>query len=213
MNWSRLLRFLPSRGRPIPDDASLIAGVLADFVAACARLDAPRVLELGSRRSDPAVSTMHRYYVPHAAEFLGTDLEDGLDVDLVADLHRLTQVTGGEQFDAIISCSTFEHLKYPHLAAHEIMKALRIGGLLFVQTHQTFPLHAAPADYYRFSREGLAGLFGTQMGFQVIATDYEFPCQIHSERNPNLGQYGSFLNVRLYGRKFAPTPDEYSYEL
>jgi SAM-dependent methyltransferase len=175
-------------------------------------MERPRVLELGTKRSVEGRSTLHNEWVPNAGDYLGTDIESGEDVDIVADVHRLTQVTGEEQFDAIISCSTFEHLKYPHLAAHELLKALRVGGVLFIQTHQSFPLHAYPYDYFRFSREALAGLFGTQMGFRVVAADYEFPVKLYSPRSPGIVEMPSFLNVRLYGEKTGPTPASYVYE-
>src|SRR5688572_9113232 len=175
-------------------------------------MNTPRVLELGTKRSIDSRSTLHKTWVPNASEYLGTDIEQGVDVDIVADVHRLSQVVGEEQFDVIISCSTFEHFKYPHLAAHEIMKVLRIGGVLFTQTHQSFPLHSYPYDYFRFSREALAGLFGTQMGFRVFATDYEFPVQLYAPRTPALINSNSFLNVRLFGEKIEPTPNTYIFE-
>ena len=110
------------------------------FAARCAELDAPSVLELGTKQSQPGRSTMHRDWVPHAGEFLGTDMEVGPDVDIVADVHRLSETVGGERFDVILSCATFEHLKYPTLAAHELMKALKVGGLLYIQTVQSLSL-------------------------------------------------------------------------
>jgi hypothetical protein len=183
------------------------------FRARCAQLTAPSVLELGARRSVPARPTLHRDWVPNASEFLGTDFQDGEDVDIVADVHRLTAVTGPERFDVIVSCSTFEHLKYPTLAAHEVMKALKVGGLLFVQTHQSFPIHSYPSDYFRFSRDGLASLFGTTMGFEVLATGYDFPAQIYSRRVGDSHRQPAFLNTTLWGQKRGPTPDEYRYEL
>jgi SAM-dependent methyltransferase len=183
-----------------------------DFMARCRAMRAPKVLELGVKRSIESRRTRHDDWIPDAAEFLGTDIEPGLDVDIVADVHRLSQVTGEEQFDVIISCSSFEHFKYPHVAAHEILKALRIGGLLFIQTHQSFPLHGYPYDYFRFSREALASLFGSRMGFRTIATDYEFPAGVLSRREPQLVNLASYLNVRLYGEKTNVTPQEYVYE-
>jgi hypothetical protein len=195
-------------GEDGPTDDSL----LHHFVRRCQAMSRPRVLELGTLRSIASRSTLHDDWVPDAGEYLGTDIESGVDVDIVADLHRLTQVTGEEQFDIIISCSTFEHLKYPHLAAHEVMKALRIGGILFIQTHQTFPLHAYPYDYFRFSREALAGLFGERMGFRVVETDYEFPAKIYSPGQPATADLPAFLNVRLYGEKLDKTPSTYLFE-
>lgn len=173
----------------------------------------PRVLELGAKRSIPTRSTLHRSWVPNAAEYVGTDIEDGDDVDLVADVHRLTAVTGEERFDVIISCSTFEHLKYPHLAAYELMKALKVGGIVFVQTHQCLPLHSFPYDYFRFSREALAGLFGRSMGMLVVGTDYEFPVRVHSRHDPIARVGDAYLNVRLFAEKTSKTPASYVYEL
>lgn len=185
----------------------------ARFVARCRTLGAPSVLELGTKQSQPGRSTMHRDWVPHASEFLGTDMEEGADVDVVADVHRLTDTVGAERFDVIISCATFEHFKYPALAAHEVMKALRVGGLLYVQTVQSFPLHAYPHDYFRFSREALASLFGTTMGMEVVATNYDFPVQLFCRRVPGMHLHPAFLNTTLWAEKRAPTPDEYRYEL
>jgi hypothetical protein len=193
-------------------DASTSENVLEQFHARCAALASPRVLELGTKRTAPTESTRRDRWVPHASEYLGTDIEAGDDVNVVADVHRLTAVTGEERFDVIISCSTFEHFKYPQLAAHEVMKALAIGGLLFVQTHQTFPLHSYPYDYFRFSREALAALFGTRMGMHVVAVDYHFPAKISAPREPTIGEYPAFLNVLLFGEKTAKTPQDYVYE-
>lgn len=186
--------------------------LLDDFIDQCRQIPQPTVLELGTSRSIPTRSTLHNDWVPHAKTYLGTDIESGPDVDIVADVHRLSQFVGKDQIDIIISCSSFEHFKYPHLAAHELMKTLKVGGLLFIQTHQTFHLHSYPFDYFRFSREALAGLFGTKMGFNVLATDYEFPSRIFSQREPNTAVKPAYLNVRLFGTKQQPTPEEYIYE-
>lgn len=213
MNFSRWTRFLLEKyAPPASSEAPRSGAALSEFLKRVAAMSAPRVLELGTLRSINSRSTMHRDFVPHAAEFLGTDLVAGADVDIVADVHRLSDSVGVESFDVIVSCSTFEHLKYPHVAAHEIMKALRRNGLLFIQTHQTFPLHAYPYDYFRFSREALAGVFGTQMGFEVLATNYEYPAAIWSHEVADSSAHPAFLNVNLVGRKTAATPDQYVFE-
>jgi hypothetical protein len=110
----------------------------------------------------------------------------------------------------VLSFSTFEHIKYPHVATHELMKVLRIGGLLFIQTHQTFTLHAYPHDYYRFSTEALASLFPERMGFRVQATGYVFPAEIHSQEDGV--QRNAYLDTHLWGEKVAVTPEHYFYD-
>jgi hypothetical protein len=208
----RLRRALVVAGRP-SSERQASSELEQRFKARCAEFSSPSVLELGTLQSQPGRSTMHRDWVPHAAEFLGTDIQAGPDVDIVADVHRLSQVVGDERFDVILSCSTFEHLKYPTLAAHELMKALKVGGQLYIQTHQSFPLHGYPNDYFRFSRDALASLFGTRMGFEVRATNYDFPARIYSSRDRASHLSPAYLNATLWGQKHEPTPDDYRYEL
>jgi len=193
--------------QPAPADSPFIA-----FMDRAQAMQRPRILELGTRRSIPERSTRHQHLFPNAGEYLGTDIEMGVDVDFVADVHRLTQVTGEESFDIIFTEAGFEHFKYPYLAAHEIMRTLRIGGLLFVQTHQTFPIHAVPHDYFRFSREALASLFGAQMGFKVHLTGYASPAAIYSRVDPDGRDYPAWLHVNLFGEKVAKTPVNLVYE-
>ncbi|MBI2769630.1 MAG: class I SAM-dependent methyltransferase [Burkholderiales bacterium] len=182
------------------------------FVELSEKFDRPRILELGTRRALAELSTRHQRHFPHAGEYLGTDIEHGPDVDFVADVHRLSQTTGEEAFDAILTESGFEHFKYPHLAAHEIMKALRVNGLVFVQTHQTFPIHAVPYDYCRFSTDALRSLFGRAMGMEVIASAYASPAAIYSRVDPLGRRFPAFLHVNVLARKVAATPACYEFE-
>ena len=199
------------RGIPRVDD-NQGAQPFAEFVQRGRAMENPRILELGTKRVVPTRSTRHDSWFPNAGEYLGTDIEKDVDVDIVADVHRLSMVTGIEQFDIVLTEAGFEHFKYPHLAAHEIMKVLKMGGVLFIQSHQTFPIHAVPSDYFRFSREALAGLFGSRMGFHVVSTGYASPARIFSRVDPEGFRAPAFLHVQLFGEKTAPTPDEYVFE-
>lgn len=178
------------------------------FLEKSKQISDPIVLELGTYRSIPGRSTLHKSFVPHYKEYYGTDIFAGEDVDFIADAHRLSQFTK-KKYDIIISCSTFEHFKYPHLVAFEISKCLKIGGILYIQTHSTFPLHSFPYDYFRFSTEALSGLFGTKNGIEVVKSDYEFECQIQSTYD---GIHDAFLNTNLFGVKITETPKDYVYE-
>jgi len=209
INWSSLrnLFSLATTLQQAPEQPDGNA-LLENFIAHCQAMPHPRVLELGTMRSIPTRATRHDDWVPHAGQYLGTDIAPGPDVDIVADVHRLTQTVGEQQFDIIISCSTFEHFKYPHLAAHEVMKALKIGGILFIQTHQTFPLHSYPYDYCRFSQETARAAAHQQMG--TLANENgasaSQPARCQQDAGAPFTEEPSFLNVRLYGEKIAQTP-------
>lgn len=182
---------------------------LQTFIDEMAKLSAPVILELGTKRVDGNPCTMRKAWVPHAGEHIGLDFQEGLDVDVVGDIHELSKVVGENRFDGIISCSTFEHIQYPWVAAVEICRVLKPGGLFFVQTHQSFPLHAFPSDYWRFTEEGLKTLFAEQIGFEVLGTLSEFPCDIISPEVPDAKNYPSFLNVVAVARKVAHPNSDY----
>lgn len=174
----------------------------------------PRVVELGTKRAFTNRCTMHKEWIPHAQEFLGVDYQNGLDVDVVADIHRLSESIPESSIDAIISCSTFEHLKYPWIAAVELSRCLKVGGCVFVQTHQTYPLHGAPYDYWRFTADGLEALFNSRIGMKTVAVCHEFPCSINTEEDPKaLENLTAFLNTCLCAVKIDRTPREWIPDL
>lgn len=174
--------------------------VAARFRERAQSLPAPRVLELGTRRVDPARSNRRDAWVPHAAAFVGVDIAPGPGVDLVADAHRLTDALGEGAFDAVIACSVFEHLERPWVAALEIAGVLRRGGLVFVQTHHAFPLHAHPHDYWRFSTEALRVIF-EDAGLKTVDAAYEFRAHILAREVPRAFLQHAYLNVCILAEK------------
>lgn len=144
----------------------------------------PRIFEVGTRRwSDRP--TIHRDLAPHASEYLGVDLSDGEDVDLVADVHELSKHLPANAYDGGVCIYTLEHLARPWLAVKEMTHCLKPGGLLYLETHQTFVLHDYPADYFRFSADALKVLC-EDAGCEVVETDYAYPCWIDPYQNPEL---------------------------
>lgn len=138
--------------------------------------EAPRVVEFGTKRW-ASTPTHHRAWVPHAAEYVMSDVEDGTDVDVVVDLHRLYEAWGTERFDVAIACSVWEHLEHPWIAAREVHDLLVPGGLLLVATHHAFPVHGYPSDYTRWTVEGLTALM-EWAGFVTDRCEYLYPCTI-----------------------------------
>jgi SAM-dependent methyltransferase len=64
-------------------------------------------------------------------------------------------------FDLVYSHQVLEHLPKPWLAAHELVRVLKPGGVGLHTTCAYNPRHGPPAfnDYYRFLPDGLAALF------------------------------------------------------
>jgi SAM-dependent methyltransferase len=152
--------------------------LLTKFLHLSQRHINPRCLEVGTRRQGdrPTWKKPHFAEAHPLGEFVGVDFEPGADVDVVADAHALPFEAGS--FNLALCCSTLEHVRRPWLVAAELARVLRPGGLLYVQTHQTFPVHGYPQDFYRFSREALLDLFGADAGMEAVECGYEFPCRI-----------------------------------
>lgn len=50
-----------------------------------------RILELGTRRVEGAPSTVRRHIAHPTSTYICSDFAEGLDVDVVADAHRLSE--------------------------------------------------------------------------------------------------------------------------
>jgi hypothetical protein len=132
---------------------------------------APRVLEVGSRgtHADPRLRSDTRY--------TGFDLHPGANVDVAGDAHELSSHFD-EPFDALYAISTVEHLAMPWRFATEANATLRDGGLLFLATHHTWPLHMTPWDFWRFSPSAFSVLLRAETGFRIVDCALGLPASI-----------------------------------
>lgn len=131
------------------------------------------VVELGTKRW-ATNSTHHKHYWPNA-KHIGVDFIDGLDVDIVCDVEKMSEKFAVDSIDAIFSASTFEHIRRPWVAAAELLKCLKPNGVIFIQSHEHFPRHAFPHDYWRFTPEAYKVLFE---GATQIEVSSEFEATI-----------------------------------
>jgi Methyltransferase domain len=126
------------------------------------------LLEIGSRARS---GNTYRHLFPDTIKYIGLDVTAGSNVDIVGDAHHISRHLD-IKFDFVFSISTFEHLLMPWKAVIEINKVMSPGGLIFTQSHQTWPIHETPWDYWRFTRDGWHGLFNRHTGFKVAQTSY-----------------------------------------
>jgi hypothetical protein len=98
---------------------------------------------------------------------------------LVGDAHDLGRFFGREQIVAVMSFSLFEHLAMPWKVALELNHVLVPGGIVFTQTHQTWPVHDAPWDFWRYSPHSWQTLFNSATGFEIIEAVCGEPARVH----------------------------------
>jgi SAM-dependent methyltransferase len=156
-----------------------------------------RILEIGSR--EVTGKSITRSQLP-LAEYIGFDIYPGNNVDIVGDAHKLASYFEGEQkFDIIFSSACFEHLAMPWIVAIEISKLLKVGGLVFVETHFSYSSHERPWHFFQFSDMALKALFSKALGFECIEAGMS---------NPIVGRFSTFADDYL---KHSPVKGLYCH--
>ena len=74
-------------------------------------------------------------------------------------------------YDFIFSLDVFEHIDKPWLAAQEIQRLLRPGGVAMHSTLFSWRYHPCPIDYWRYSAEGLKSLFD---GLDCVHAEFDY---------------------------------------
>lgn len=184
------------------------------FLELVSSLKPALVLEVGTLQSVPGRSTHVMSWFPHVKkpQYTMVDIAAGADVDVVANIHALPR-EWTSFFDVFVASAVFEHLQRPWIAAQEIERILSPGGICYISTHQTFPIHGYPQDYFRFTKEALTLLF-SDAGLEVIDAAYEFRCKILAPAEAVPPAYleewnetfPSFCNVHLVARKGMTAP-------
>ena len=145
-----------------------------------------RVLEIGSREVTGPSDARKQF---SKAQYVGFDFYPGRNVDLVGDAHNLSSYFQEQQyFDLIYSSACFEHFAMPWLVATEIAKMLKVGGIVFVETHFSFSAHERPWNFFQFSDMALKALFSSALGFECVEAGMS---------NPIVGRFSSFADEDL----------------
>jgi len=131
-----------------------------------------RILEIGSREVTGKSDARSRF---SNAEYIGFDFYPGPNVDVVGDAHKLSKYFDGQRFDIIYTSACFEHFAMPWVVAEEIVKLLKLGGVVFVETHFSYSSHERPWHFFQFSDMALRVLFSPTMGIECIEAGMSNP--------------------------------------
>jgi SAM-dependent methyltransferase len=207
-----LVEIVGAAARPLqrkrPDDP--YHAVFADFIARANERSGYRVLELGARGShvDPRLRGF--------SEYVGFDIHPGPNVDVVGDVHSLSHLVSG-QFDAVYSISTFEHLAMPWKAVLEINAVLADGGLLFAATHQSWPPHELPWDFWRYSPAAFQVLLNRHTGFEILRAENGLPAiivpMVRDVGTRDVHRSPASLGVSVLARKLSAPRSDLRWEL
>jgi hypothetical protein len=177
-----------------------------NFISMLDRFAAGTVLEIGSRARS-AITRRHR--IPRHLSYVGLDILPGPNVDIVGDAHELSRVFPQQRFVAVFSASVFEHLAMPWKVAVEINRVLDPGGIVYTASHQSWPMHEEPWDFWRFSRHAWRCLFNAATGFEIVEAVVGEPARIHPCRTESvtrgLPESRAYLGSAAVARKLCET--------
>ncbi len=114
-----------------------------------------RMLEIGGRLNPRNKDFPQFDY--HALDFENAPGAEGVTV-MTGDITNCPHIPDNS-FDFILSFDVFEHIDRPWLAAAEIRRLLRPGGVTVHSTLFSWRYHPCPIDYWRYTAEGLKSLF------------------------------------------------------
>jgi len=161
-----------------------------------------RILEVGSRNS---------LFKSHfsCGEYIGFDIRPGKGVDVVGDVHYLSEKLQRGYFDVVLSISAFEHFAMPWKAVLEINKVMKTGGILFVSTHPAWQPHELPWDFWRYAKESFKVLLNRQTGFEIIRCNEGLPASIipygYEPSMMNMHKHPTPIGISVLARKLGPS--------
>lgn len=116
-------------------------------------------LDIGASGDD------HREFFPNRTTL---DLDASKHADVTGDAHHLP--FPDESFEVVVCSEMLEHAEDPQEVINEIRRVLKPAGRVVLTTRFAFPVHDAPADYWRFTPYGLRKLF-REFKILEVATD------------------------------------------
>lgn len=189
-------------------------GLTAEFRAMLATAPPGRVLEIGARARS---GNVRRDWVPAGWDYSGFDIMAGPNVDVVGDAHALSRHYPADSFDAVMAFSVLEHLLMPWKFVIELNRVLKPGAIGMFTTHQCWPLHDEPWDFWRYSDKAWTGLLNPATGFEIVAARMGEPAYVVPQRCAPATAFpeqpGAALASFVLFRKTGPTRLDWPVEL
>jgi SAM-dependent methyltransferase len=131
------------------------------------------VLEVGSLNVNGSV---RRFF--SGGTYVGVDMREGPDVDVVLNAHDLVRHFAYEKkFAVVVSTEMLEHDDAPWISVAQMREVAAIGGFLILTARGydergCFPLHSYPDDLWRFSVQGVRVML-ERAGWNVVRVEQD----------------------------------------
>jgi SAM-dependent methyltransferase len=120
-----------------------------------------RILDVGC-----GVQPYYPLFAPIASAYDGNDVTAGPRVRYVSPAESLPAPS--DSYDLVLCTQVLEHVRSPSAALAEMSRVLSPGGFLFLTTHGVYPFHPDPADYWRWTEQGLAAAIEDAGGLNLV---------------------------------------------
>lgn len=108
-------------------------------------LSSHKILDIGSRNYEGSLKD----FAPKGSENVGVDFEAGPGVDIVlTDPYNFP--LENNSFDIVTASSCFEHSEFFWLSFEEMVRVLKPGGLIYLNSPSNGDFHRYPVDCWRF---------------------------------------------------------------
>ncbi|NNC45126.1 MAG: methyltransferase domain-containing protein, partial [Winogradskyella sp.] len=91
------------------------------------------------------------------SQVICSDVHAEFSPDLIFDGHFIP--FSENSFDLVLAAQVIEHTINPWQFCNELQRVTKVEGYLQIEAPQTFPYHAQPYDFYRFTYTGMRSLF------------------------------------------------------
>jgi len=154
------------------------------------------VLEIGSRQHQENAWWLNNRDLAQGA-WLGCDMQEGLNVDVVADIHNPPAEWRG-RFTGVLCSEVLEHVARPWLALPKVREVMRPNSWMIVTTLTSFPIHGYPDDFYRYTASGLTVLL-EDAGFRNIQVENDGELDIRLNDHGESGWSARKLPIHVFG--------------
>lgn len=157
------------------------------------------VIEIGSKfYTEDTYIDYRKLCHDNNLNYLGTDLTEGRNVDLVIDFTddiSLIEKKLKAKYKTVICCSVLEHVKDIFKFANNISSIVETGGVLLLSVPFTWEFHGYPNDYWRFTPAAIEYLFDQftfPIEYRTISSHIPYDIEQLTD-NPNHFAYSVLL--------------------
>lgn len=155
-----------------------------------------KVLDLGSQDICGSYRTL---FSDSKYEYLGVDIEQGPNVDLVLDTPYDWSCLATDSYDIIISGQALEHIEFFWITVSEMTRVLKKDGLICIIVPHVWPEHRFPVDCYRFNTDGMIAM-ARYVNLEILSV------QTNCFPNPDDERwYGEAITVKTWCGELSDT--------